>query len=195
MTDCEVWRPVVGYQGLYEVSDMGRVRSLDRDGYSNRAGGIFKGITLSPFADSSSGYLYVNLSKLGKVRKTAVHILVLEAFVGSLPHPTMDACHDDGCRTNAKLKNLRWDTRVANAADKHRHGTAQVGERSRRAKLTEDQVAFILVSNLSSLKLAKQFGVAGSTIRAIRIGQNWRYSTGLNRAIKMEIEQQELEEA
>lgn len=179
MTDSENWKPVVGYEGLYEVSDMGRVRSLDRDGYRNRQDGRFKGITLSPFIDPSSEYLYVNLSKSGKARKTAVHLMVLEAFVGPRPLPSMDACHDDGCRQNARLKNLRWDTRVANAADKLRHGTAQIGERNARSKLTEEQVSLILSSELSSIKMAKLLGVASSTVRAIRIGQNWRHSTGI----------------
>jgi hypothetical protein len=193
----ENWKAVVGYEGLYEVSDQGGMRSLDRTGTRTRKGGISKGRTLKPFVDSGNGYLSVNLSRDGKARKRTVHTLVLEAFVG--PRPAgMEGCHEDGNRSNAKLGNLSWGTPEKNWDDKRRHGTALVGEKCVKSKLTEEQVSLILASELTSLKLAEQLGVASSTIRAVRIGQNWKDSTGIKRPIrarKMGIEIKQLEEA
>ncbi|WP_430228026.1 NUMOD4 motif-containing HNH endonuclease [Paraburkholderia tropica] len=182
----EQWKSVVGYEGFYEVSDLGGVRSLDRPGGRGCSDAVRHGRVLKPFVDSGNGYLAVNLSKCGKARKRTVHTLVLEAFVGPRPMG-MEGCHGDGDRTNARLGNLSWDTPSKNWDDKRRHGTATVGERSPSAKLTEDQVSMILVSRLSSLKLAPLLGVASSTIRAVRLGQNWKYATGLSGARKMGI--------
>ena len=169
----ETWLPVLGFEGRYEVSDDGRVRSLDRP-LRNRAEGICRGHMLTRFVDPSTGYLCVNLSKDGKAKKKSVHILVLEAFVG--PRPKDLQCrHLDGNRKNAALGNLKWGTPAENAADRIEHGTSGRGELSASAKLSAAQVSAIRESTQSSLALAKYFGVAGSTIRAIRLGINWSH--------------------
>jgi len=112
------WRPVVGWEGLYEVSDHGDVRSLDR---VDRFGRHYAGRMLSPDT-IKGGYLRVALAREGHVQRRQVHHLVLEAFVG--PRPLgMEGCHGDGCPTNNRLSNLRWDTRPENALDTVRHRT------------------------------------------------------------------------
>lgn len=169
----ERWLPVVGYEGLYEVSNLGRVRSLDRicDGGKLRRGRMLG----CPVDTKGAGYRFVSLSRHGKGKKSNVHVLVLEAFVGPRPSPSHEACHNDGDPTNAALSNLRWDTAAGNWADKWRHGTAPVGERSGVSVLTSEAVQWIRESRQSSLALAPVFGVASSTIRAIRLRQNWRH--------------------
>lgn len=115
----ELWMPALGFEGSYEVSDHGRIRSLDRmitDSRGREYGR--KGKILSP-PTLPNGYVHCMLSK--GVRKY-VHRLVLEAFVGPCPDG-MEACHGDGVRTNNALRNLRWDTRSENHRDKVRHGT------------------------------------------------------------------------
>lgn len=116
----EHWLPVVGYEGLYEVSDLGRVRSLDRVvRYGNvrypKAGRI-----LTP-AVTAPGRRMVGLARDGKVANRRIYVLVLEAFVGPRPQGA-DACHDDGDPSNDRLNNLRWDTASANRRDTIRHG-------------------------------------------------------------------------
>lgn len=118
----ENWLPVVGWEGYYEVSDMGRVRSVDRtiirsDGKVRR----WSGRVLAA-GTNRHGYPLVALSRSGKPQSKKVHRLVLEAFVGPCPDG-MEACHHDGDRANAELVNLRWDTPSANAFDRIRHGT------------------------------------------------------------------------
>jgi hypothetical protein len=116
----EQWRPVVGHEGHYEVSDHGRVRSLDRtvvrsDGYRVR----YKGRLLTASLARTPDYPVV---PLGNGSSARVHNLVLEAFIG--PRPTgFVACHDDGDPHNNHVSNLRWDSYSSNNADLVRHGT------------------------------------------------------------------------
>jgi hypothetical protein len=115
----EAWRPVVGHEGAYEVSDLGRVRSLDRTiTHTNGARTRLKGKLLKPYL-SEDNYYRTSLSSHTAVR---VHTLVLEAFVGPRP-PGMVACHNDGNGGNNHVSNLRWDTYGANNHDLVRHGT------------------------------------------------------------------------
>ena len=169
----EIWLPVVGYEGFYEVSTLGRVRSIDHfDALGRFRPGRVRG---TPVDKTSSGYRYVSLSRYGQVKKVNVHVLVLEAFAGARPTPSHQACHEDGDRSNAVLSNLRWDTVAANSADRWKHGTESAGEKSPFAILIEEEVLWIRESQQSSLKLAPILGVASSTIRAIRLRTNWSH--------------------
>ena len=122
-----------------------------------------------------AGYRCVGLSMHGKSKKFTVHTLVLEAFVGPRPTADHEGCHEDGRRDNAMLSNLSWGTAVKNWADKWRHGTATAGEQSGGSILTAEEVTWIRESAQSSLALAPVFGVASSTIRAVRLRQNWAH--------------------
>lgn len=121
----EEWRSVVGYEGSYEVSDRGRVRSLDRLDYIGRRR---SGAMLHPFSDDG-GYLCLTLRKNGKPRKVTVHVLVLEAFVGPRP-PEMLGCHWNDIPYDNRLENLRWDTRSANMRDAVRNGRHVLANRT-----------------------------------------------------------------
>lgn len=116
MQSTERWLPVVGYEGLYEVSDLGNVRSLD----GTRAGRKFRGRVLKP-RSRHAGHQAVDLSTPGRRWSVDVHRLVLSAFVGPCPEG-MEGCHNDGDPTNNRLGNLRWDTHRANMQDRITHG-------------------------------------------------------------------------
>ena len=122
--DNEMWKPVPGFEGAYEVSDHGRVRSKDRikkyvrrDQYSGRDLEIVrhhKGRVLRP-GPKKSGHLTVVLGRrmAGGAGSVQVHALVLNAFVGPCP-PNHEALHGDGSSANNRLDNLRWGTRSEN---------------------------------------------------------------------------------
>lgn len=118
----EEWRPVVGYEGYYEVSNLGRVKSVERripasrgSGYRTMRGRILRQGT------HSGGYGMVYLCVHGKKLNQHVHLLVLTAFRG--PRPAgMVCCHNDGDPTNNRLDNLRWGTQADNLRDQVRHG-------------------------------------------------------------------------
>jgi hypothetical protein len=119
----EQWRAVVGYEGFYEVSDHGRVRSLPR--ISNTRYGRTRrlsGRILRPGINPRTGRRLVALYRDSVARTHHVYPLVLEAFVGLRP-PGMEACHNDGDHTNDRLSNLRWDTSSGNSHDSVAHGT------------------------------------------------------------------------
>lgn len=118
----EIWKPVVGYEGYYEVSSAGRVRSVDRFIRNSRGSRVFlPGKVISPFL-LSGRYLAVGLCRDSVLRKKSIHRLVLEAFSGA-PHPGDEACHNNGVSTDNRVENLRWDTRSRNTTDQVSHGT------------------------------------------------------------------------
>lgn len=114
----ESWKPVVGYEGIYEVSDLGRIRSLARLDSRGRR----RSAKIRALSRQKSGHLTVGLCRSGAKKSAGVHRLVLEAFVGPCP-PGMEACHWNDIPDDNRLENLRWDTRSANAADSVRNGT------------------------------------------------------------------------
>ena len=120
----EQWRPIQGYEGLYEVSDKGRVRSLDRVVVTR--GGItrrIRGRVLSMKKNHDGGYVQVNLCSTNGVRRHVyVHALVLEHFVGPRPDG-MESCHGVNGPSDNSLTNLSWGTPSSNNLDKQRDGT------------------------------------------------------------------------
>jgi len=118
VTASEVWRAIPGYEGAYEVSDQGRVRSLDR--VTDR-GRRWKGRLMTPTA-LQNGYLVVSLWRDGAQKTPLVHRLVLAAFVGpaALGH---EALHANGKRSDNRLSNLSWGTHSENQMDQVAHGT------------------------------------------------------------------------
>ena len=111
----EKWLPAVGYEGRYEVSNQGRVRSVGRIieiGVQTRR--VF-GRILQP--STGVRYLYVGLQDgAGKTKRINIHTLVLTAFVGACPEG-MEALHGHGGTHDNSLANLHWDTRAENNRD------------------------------------------------------------------------------
>ena len=123
----ESWRSIRDYDGLYEVSDLGRVRSLDRVVVSSAGWSTFKkGTVLKPI-DNGHGYKHISLWKHGSVRREYIHRLVAIAFLGDPPSPEYQVAHGDGVRGNNALVNLRWATPEENASDRVLHGTDRTG--------------------------------------------------------------------
>ena len=116
----EVWRPVIGHEGKYEVSNIGRVRSVDHMVYAGEGRQrLAKGRILKPGSLRRQGHQYVNL---GKGNSRYVHQLVLEAFVGTMPDGAVTR-HLNGIPTDNRVENLAWGTHLENMRDTLRHGT------------------------------------------------------------------------
>ena len=120
----EQWRDVVGYEGLYEVSDCGQVRTVART-IVRRNGRVQPApqriLRLKP---TRQGYWRIGLTKelAGRQEFHFVHRLVLEAFVGPRPEG-MECRHLNGDPGNNIVENLCWGTHSENSLDKRRHGT------------------------------------------------------------------------
>lgn len=109
----EEWRPIEGYEGLYEVSNTGQVRSLDmyvKSRYGNYR--LHKGKVLSPAKDTN-GYLKVNLCYDGKDKIIRVHRLVAQAFIPN-PDNLLEVNHKDEVKSNNCVENLEWCDRKYN---------------------------------------------------------------------------------
>lgn len=120
MKEVENWLPISGWAGFYEVSDMGRVRSLDRTVLIGKRVVPLRGKTLKPVV-TIWGHMHVGLMRDGHRTKSWVHRLVLETFVGPCP-VSQEACHNNGIPSDNRVSNLRWDTKSANVFDQVRHG-------------------------------------------------------------------------
>lgn len=181
--ETERWLPVSGFEGLYEVSDLGRVRSLDRGIVVEMWYGTtvrhYPGRILKPNVGiGTRGYPKVGLSRNSEHTGRLVHQLVMEAFCGPCP-PGMEVLHGPGGKLDARLSNLRYGTRSENIRDRTRDGQDNRGERCGRAKLTQAAVADIrlrVASGETQRSVAKGHGVHFATVNAIIMGRNWKYT-------------------
>lgn len=168
----EVWKGIVGYEGLYEVSSTGRVRTVPRTIWFRGRWGKIVGrnkpgqiLRQQPHA---GGYWTIMLVKNLKFTLRLVHHLVLEAFVGPRPK-NMECCHGNGNKKDNKLENLRWDTRSNNNRDRRLHG--------KQTKLCLEQIIEIrklyAAGQYSQQKLGEMFNVSQSMIGAIVRNKAW----------------------
>lgn len=166
----EEWRPVVGFEGVYSVSNQGRIR---RDG-ANKGAHIGRILATSP---DSKGYRMVQLYVACAHFRRRVHVLVGRAFLGPLPLGH-EINHIDGDKMNARRDNLEQVTHAANQAHAARTGLARgaPGEANAAAKLSVADVRAIkraLVRGDTCDTLARRFGVTAPTIGYILRGKTW----------------------
>lgn len=134
----EEWRPIPGWEGYYEASSLGRIRSVERivrsvAGVSWRQPG--KVLKRSRHRDGD-GRGIVRLCREGRTEAHRIAPLILTTFVSPRPKG-LNACHCDGNPANDRLDNLRWDTQSNNLRDAVRHGT---NRRARRTHCPRDHV-------------------------------------------------------
>jgi hypothetical protein len=171
--EIERWRPVADFEGLYEVSNLGNVRS-----FHSGAPAILK-----PFL-RSTGYPAVELWNGPLRKRRQVSALVLEAFIGPRPaRPTRhDAAHINGDPFDNRLENLVWVTHRENMRHRIPHGTNNPGEKNPMTRLTNDSV--VRMRGMFSRKeqevadLAKTFGLATRSVYYILRGWRWKYAGG-----------------
>ena len=158
--DSELWAPVPGYEGAYEVSTLGRVRSVARVvegrwGLTRRAGGLLA------LHRANGRYFKVSLCRDGKLTQHQVHRLVLLAFVGKPPAGFV-CDHIDHDISNNRLTNLQWLSAVDNSRKKA------------NAKLSAEVVARIKQSGLAPSCIAKEYGISERHARSVLTGYRWK---------------------
>lgn len=159
----EIWKPVVGLENYYRVSNLGAVFSI-------RSNKVLKPVT-------TMGYPRLSLSIDGKRFDRHVHRLVLEAFRGP-PPLGFECAHLNGDRSDARLVNLRWVSRKENHSHKYFHGTAQLGEKASVVKLKDGDVVEIrrrFKNGETQASLAKEFGLHFSNVSAIVLRKSWKH--------------------
>lgn len=181
----EIWKDVKGYEGHYQISSAGIVRSLDRqvsqwnESAKRVTSRLQKSIYMSPFYDKD-GYLKVQLTRNGERHKFFLHRLVALNFIPN-PENKPEVNHKDGVKDNNNLPNLEWNT----TSENQRHAIANKlyvtakGEDSGQAKLKEVEVREIhdlwASGEVTQEYLSQKFGVRTGTISRIVNGIRWRH--------------------
>lgn len=167
------WRPVVGFNSDYAVSNDGRIMRL-RDG---KHGPYKAGQELKQHS-SAAGYKYISVSKNDTYKKPYVHRLVTMAFIGPCPKG-YEVNHKNGIKDDNRLENLEYVTRSENL--KHAYRELKVnrasGEDAARSKLTEIQVKMIrdlyAAGSYTMVELAEAFNITQPNVSYIIAGKSW----------------------
>lgn len=179
----EIWKSVEGYKGLYEVSNFGRVRSLDRmvinsDGVKR----LWKGEIRKPYKDAreNKGYLRVGLHKDGIIKKFAIHRLVAKAFLQN-PYNLPQVNHKDENKANNCVSNLEWCDGKYNK----NYGTAiqrRVEKQSKTVLQLDINTGRVISEYSSVAKAERQLNIDHSSIsmccnrkRKTAGGYKWKY--------------------
>lgn len=181
----EIWKDIVGFEGFYQVSNEGRIKSLGgwrrskNDARQYRHGKILKQ------GQGERGYLMVSLCKDGSAKTSFVHRLVAQAFILPLSADKRFVNHVDGNPSNNHVENLEWVTQSENILHAVRIGLKQTlkGECGITSKLKSHQVLEIVqkYKTKTQVELAAEYGVSHQNIHAIISGLSWSHLTGINR--------------
>ena len=180
----EMFVDIRGYEGYYQVSNYGKVRSLDRvikekTGKTQTLKGRVLKLRINP-----GGYYYVGLGKNGTKATFAIHQLVAQAFIPN-PYNKKTVNHLDGNKLNNSVANLEWSTYSENLEHAYKIGlrravkSSEVASKNYKRKLTEQQVKeiklLIAAKSLTLKQIANQYNVGRSTIASIKSGRSWSY--------------------
>lgn len=171
MSKSEVWKDVAGYAGVYQVSNLGRVRSVYRTvKYSDGRKYVYEGKIIKPTKNKNRGnYLYVTLSYNQKRVFKSLHRLVAETFIKNVGDKP-EVNHIDGDKGNNKVSNLEWVTSKENSEHAVKNGLLPSGQYSHHAVFSNDQVRNMRKEYKGGLRLtdlAKRFRVNPSTMHSI----------------------------
>jgi hypothetical protein len=176
VTEVEIWRDIPNFIGLYQASNLGRIRVSPES--PRIKGQSYPGKVLKPI-ERKYGYLCISLiSEDGKRTGHTVNRLVALAFFGEPPNCKYQAAHLDGSKKNNNIKNLVWATSKENCAHKIIHGTAGIGIKNGRSKVNEEIVREIrqkVSAGMSRLSVSKQFNISNVQVANIVDRISWKH--------------------
>lgn len=182
--EIEEWADINGLQNEYQISSLGRLRSLDM--VVPVSGGGSRKVVGRIRRNAINKNRYVVNSIRNKTY--FIHVEVAKAFIPN-PENKPEVNHLDGDKSNCKKSNLAWVTRIENIehAFKNKLIKPAVGVNQSQTKLTEEQVRLVMNSpNKGMRQLGRELGVDHKSISAIRNGRSWNHITGLPRNEKLD---------
>lgn len=176
MGNIEIWKDVVGYEGLYQVSDLGNVKRIIRFSLTV---GKYKSIIKERVLKKNKnrlGYIRIGMSKNLIRTYFSIHRLVAIAFIPN-PENKPQVNHINGIKSDNRLDNLEWCTASENQIHSHKIGLApsKKGEGNQQAKLNKKQVLEIRKSSLKQKELSIMYNISISHINAIIIITRWTH--------------------
>jgi len=179
MNMSELWKDIAGYETLYQVSDLGNVRSLDRmvkHNVANSVQALYKQRILKP--GKVNDYLRVVLSKEGKTTSYSVHRLVATSFLPN-PENKPEVDHEDTDKSNNAVDNLRWATKKEHAKYNIEQGVTIRGENHGLSKFSnadaECIVKRLLNTSDSHSVISADYPISKATISSINTGRTWKH--------------------
>lgn len=178
----EEWKDVQGWEGRYQVSNLGRVRSLPMVYRSSLGNAVHKPGRIRKSTKDTHGYPQVFLceKQAGRKETRLVHRLVVAAFLPN-PESLQEVNHKDGNKTNNTVENLEWCTRLHNVDHANTLPTHRTGTRTSHSKLNWDTVNWVRAVHtpydkmFGTRSLARLLGVLENSVAAIVSEDNWRY--------------------
>lgn len=177
-THDERWLPVPGYEGRYEVSDHGRVRSLDTQSVNQFGATSTQPGKIRALWTDRRGYQHVTLYRDNAQKRHSVHVLMMLAFVGPRPEG-MNVCHNNGNPSDNRLPNLRYDTQSSNQLDRVEHDTHVRGLRNPRNRHSENDIRTIrslyATGKYSQREIGEMYGVRQAAISGVVLRRSWAW--------------------
>ena len=165
----EEWRDIEGYEGLYQVSNLGNVKSLERKVWCSRGRGYYLSVPekILDGYDYGHGYLYVQLSKDGKIKHCRINRLVAQAFLDN-PSNLPEVNHKDKIRTNNRVDNLEWDTYSENLKHAYDvlHRPINIGKGKRKCK-SINKLNNEIIEYESIAEASRKTGISETQIRRL----------------------------
>lgn len=163
--EIEIWKPIKNYEGLYEVSNFGNVKSVFR--YKKKLKNVL-----------DNGYFYVGLYKNKKSNKIAAHILIAKAFIPN-PENKPQINHINCIKTDNRIENLEWCTAKENTIHALKNNLLIIpkGELNGMSKLNNESVNIIRnkQNKISRKKLSEMFGISIKHVSRIRAKERWKH--------------------
>ncbi len=177
----EIYKDIKNYEGLYQISNFGKVKSLTRVVGKNKHKTVGKTITIhgrikKPSKTTKGNYItyWVVLSKNGKHKKFYIHRLVAEHFIKN-KYNKKEVNHKDSNPQNNNANNLEWVSHDENMKHAMRKNRIAKGESSGMAKLTNEAIKEIYNTQIDAKLLAIKYAVSRETIYNVRRGQSWKH--------------------
>jgi len=172
----EVFIDVLDYEGFYQVSNLGNVKSLEREVNHPKGGVLLKKERILKPSTDKNGYKIVVLCKIGVSKTFKIHRLVCSSFIKNLENkPCVN--HKNGIKNDNRIENLEWCTVKENTKHSYYFGfqKAPKGEESCRCKLKKEDVLNIRKSSLKNSELSKIYNISASNIYCIRVKKSWKH--------------------
>jgi len=170
----EIWKDIEGYEGIYEVSNLGRIKALEKLIWNGYGYFIKKEQIRKISCNNKTGYCHIPLWVNNKPKMYYIHRLVASAFINNVENKK-EVNHKDGDKKNNNVNNLEWVDRIQNI----RHsikilGNRQDGSFNNNTKLTELDVYNIKNDNRIHRLIAADYNVSRTAITMIKNNKNWK---------------------